>query len=204
MTRAASNRTLARGSTAQTTLAFIRATYGAETADTILARLGSAERKQLQSAGTTDYLSYDRLLALWKAADAQLAPEHPRWMEEAGAYAIASLGQQMYGGLLHKASPTEFVTQSVSLFNLYYPQGDMEAVEVEPGRAVLRLVGFDALGRLFCQRQTGGLRVATELAGGEEVRVAHVRCAHEGDAFCEWEVRWRPAASAVPHRGDPS
>jgi hypothetical protein len=190
------SKALARGSTAQTTLTFIRATYGDETADTILGRLGSAERKQLQSAGTTDYLSYDRLLALWKAADAHLAPEHPRWMEAAGAYAIESLGQQMYGGLLHKASPTEFVTQSVSLFNLYYPQGNMEAVEVEPGRAVIRLVGFDALGPLFCQRQTGGLRVAAELAGGHEVRVAHVRCAHEGDAFCEWEVRWRQAPSS--------
>lgn len=183
-------KTLARGSTAQTTLAFIRAEYGDAVAESILARLGPAERKQLQSAGTTDYLSYDRLLALWTAADAELAPEHPQWMEQAGAYAIESLGQQLYRGLLHKASPAEFVTQSVSLFNLYYPQGTMEAVEVEKGRAVLRLAGFDALGRLFCRRQTGGLRIATELAGGREVRVGHVRCVAEGDAFCEWEVRW--------------
>jgi hypothetical protein len=185
------NRDLARGSTAQTTLAFIRSAYGEEVADSILRKLGPAERKQLQSAGTTDYLSYDRLLALWKAADAQLAPAHPAWMEEAGAYAIESLGQQMYAGLLHKASPEEFVTQSVSLFNLYYPQGSMEAVEVSPGRAVLRLEGFDALGRLFCDRQTGGLRVATRLAGGHGVQVKHVRCATEGDAFCEWEVSWQ-------------
>ena len=184
------NKALARGSTAQTTLAFIRAAYGDSAAATILGKLGPAERSQLQSAGTTDYLSYDRLLGLWKAADAHLAAEHPDWMEQAGAYAIESLGQKLYGGLLHKASPVEFVTQSVSLFNLYYPQGTMEAVEVEEGRAVMRLVGFDALGKLFCRRQTGGLRIATELAGGKAVRVRHVRCALDGDAFCEWESRW--------------
>ena len=96
----------------------------------------------------------------------------------------------MYGGLLRKASPAEFVTQSVSLFRLYYAPGDMVPVEVEPGRAVLRLEGFPTASPLFCARQTGGLRQATELAGGKSVRVRHVRCEHEGDAYCEWELRW--------------
>ena len=181
---------LARGSTAQATLEFIRDSYGAETVESILSKLGPAERKQHQSAGTMDYLSYDRLLALWKAADAKLAAEHPDWMEQAGAWAIGSMGQKLYAGLLHKSSPAEFVTQSVSLYNLYYPQGTMEAVEVEDGRAVIRLVGFDAMGNLFCKRQVGGLRSATEIAGGSDVRVRHVRCTVEGDAFCEWEVKW--------------
>ena len=184
------NRTLARGSTAQATLDYIRSAHGEEAARAILARLGSAERKQLETAGTTGYISYDRLTALWKAADAHLGESHPEWVEDAGAFAIESLGQRLYGGLLHKASPIEFVTQSVSLFNLYYPQGTMEPVEVEKGRAVLRLTDFDAPGRLFCGRQTGGLREATRIAGGREVRARHVRCVSEGDAFCEWEVRW--------------
>ena len=87
-------------------------------------------------------------------------------METAGAYAIDSVGQQLYSGLLRKASPMEFVTQSVSLFQLYYAPGDVVAVEVEPTGAVLRLVGFPAASALFCSRQTGGLRRAAELAGG--------------------------------------
>ncbi len=183
-------RSLARGSTAQATLDYIRAAHGEDAARAILARLGSAERKQLETAGTTGYISYDRLMALWKAADAQLGESHPDWVEAAGAYAIESLGQKLYGGLLHKASPTEFVTQSVSLFNLYYPQGRMEVVEVERDHAVLRLSEFDAPGPLFCGRQTGGLREATRIAGGRHARARHVRCVSEGDAFCEWEVRW--------------
>ena len=59
-------------------------------------------------------------------------------METAGAYAIDSVGQQLYSGLLRKASPMEFVTQSVSLFQLYYAPGDVVAVEVESSGAVLR------------------------------------------------------------------
>ena len=93
--------------------------------------------------------------------------------------------------LLRKTSPIELVTQSVSPYKLYYFQGTMDPVETLPGRAVIRLVGFDALGPLFCRRQTGGLKCATELAGGVDIQVRHVRCAAEGDAFCEWEVKWQ-------------
>src|SRR4051812_17096106 len=96
-------------------------------------------------------LPYDVLLAFWRAADLTLAPIDAQWAEKGGAYAIDSLGQQLYGGLLRKASPLEFVTQSVSLFQLYYAPGDMVAVEVEEGRAVLRLIGFPAVGVLFCR-----------------------------------------------------
>ena len=181
---------MARGSTAMATLDFLRRNYGEPILSGILERLDPSARDQILTAQTTDHLPYGLLVAFWREADAVLSPDHPGWMEEAGAFAIDSLGQQLYGGLLRKTSPTEFMTQSVSLYRLYYSQGDMEAVEVQPGRAVVRLSGFDALGPLFCRRQLGGLRRATELAGGKSVRVKHVRCSFEGDAYCEWELCW--------------
>lgn len=181
---------MARGSTVHATLGFIRAEYGDGTLEAILKGLDGQMRTRVERATMTDELPYELLLAVWRATDESLRGRDPSWMEKAGAFAIESLGQQLYGGLLRKTSPAEFVTQSVSLFQLYYAPGDMVPVEVESGRAVLRLVGFPAIGPLFCQRQTGGLRRATELAGGAEVRVTHVRCEHEGDAYCEWEVRW--------------
>jgi hypothetical protein len=55
---------------------------------------------------------------------------------------------------------------------------------------VLRLVGFDPADRTFCRRQTGGLLCSIQLAGGTQGSVRHVRCSVEGDAFCEWELRW--------------
>ena len=181
---------LARGSAARATLDYIRETHGDQVLERILNRVEPDARRDLTGAETTGYLPYSLVLALWNAADGVIASADPEWMERAGGYAIGSLGQQLYGGLLRKSSPVEFVTQSVSLFQLYYSQGDVVPVELEPGRAVLRLVGFDTLGPLFCRRQTGGLRRATELAGGTGVAVRHVRCAHEGDAFCEWEIGW--------------
>jgi len=181
---------VARGSTARGTVEFIRRTHGDEVLQRVLAKLDEGDRERVTGAAMTDELPYELLLRLWGAADGELAAAHPRWMEDAGAFAIDSLGQQLYWGLLRKATPVEFVTQSVSLFRLYYSPGDIVPVEIEPGRSVLRLIGFDALGPLFCRRQTGGLRRATELAGGTRVRVTHVRCVHEGDAYCEWEIRW--------------
>jgi hypothetical protein len=180
----------ARGSTVHATLTFIRDTYGAGVLDAILGTLDAGLRAGLEGAAMTDELPYEHLLALWRSADETLRGRNSEWMEEAGAFAIESLGQQLYGGLLRKSSPSEFINQSVSLFRLYYAPGDMVRVELEPSRAVVRLVDFPAIGTLFCQRQTGGLRRATELAGGKQVRVTHVRCEHEGDAYCEWELRW--------------
>lgn len=181
---------IARGSTAHATLQFIRQTYGVDTLDAITGTLDPSVRSRVTGAAMTDELPYDVLLSLWRAADDVLRTRDARWMEQAGAFAIESVGQQLYGGLLRKSNPAEFVTQSVSLFQLYYAPGDMAPVEVEPYRAVLRLEGFPTATRLFCERQSGGLRRAAELAGGKSVRVRHVRCEHEGDAYCEWELKW--------------
>lgn len=180
----------ARGSTLLSTLAFVRAHGGEDRVGRVLERLDAAERRRIESATPTEEVPLALLLALWRAADAEFGAEEPGWAERSGAFAIESLGVQLYGGILLKRSPTEFLTQRVSLFRLYYQPGDMEVVHAEPGRATLRLVGFDPGDVLFCRRQTGGLLRSVELAGGSAAAVRHVRCALEGDAFCEWELRW--------------
>ena len=180
----------AKGSTVLATLAYLRRTAGQERADAVLAALSEAERRRLTGVAATDEVPWKSLSALLNATDALLALEDPEWIETVGAYAIESLGVEYYGGILRKADPLLFLTQPVSLFQLYYHPGDMEVVEQGTGFAVLRLVGFDHGNTLFCRRQTGGLRRALELAGGVSPTVRHVRCTEEGDAFCEWELRW--------------
>lgn len=180
----------AKGSTLRSTLAFVAHAGGADAIAAVLERLSPEERARIDAAAPTDEVPLELLLALWRATDAVLAPADPRWVERSGAFAIESVGVQLYGGILRKKSPTEFLTQRVSLFRLYYQPGNMEVIEAEPGRAVLRLVGFPPADALFCRRQTGGLLRSVELAGGAQAAVQHVRCAVEGDAFCEWELRW--------------
>jgi hypothetical protein len=180
----------AKGSTLRSTLDFLRAEVGPDAVERVLAGLAPEHRRVVESAAATDEVPLEVLLALLRAADRTVAAEHPTWIERCGAFAIQSFGVQLYGGILRKANPTEFLTQRVSLFQLYYRPGNMEVVEAEPGRAVLRLVGFDPVDTLFCRRQTGGLLRSVEIAGGRDAAVRHVRCSAEGDAFCEWELRW--------------
>ena len=156
----------------------------------MLARLPEGTRGRIVAAAPTDEVPLDVAVALWRAVDEEIGAADPGWIERAGAFAIASAGQQLYAGILRKATPGEFLTQGVSLFRLYYHPGNMEVVEQGPGRVVLRLVGFDVTDRLFCRRQTGGLRQALTIAGGERATSRHVRCTQEGDAFCEWELGW--------------
>lgn len=177
--------------------ATLRATFdwlaSAVPADTVAALRAEWPRTAVPWDGLdpTAEVPYADLLALWRAIDRAVATAMPDWAERAGAHSIASVGQQLYGGILRKRSPTEFLTQSVSLFRLFYQPGNMEVVTDEPGHAVLRLVGFDPADRLFCRRLTGGLGASLAVAGGEAPRVRHVRCTQEDDAFCEWELRWR-------------
>ena len=181
---------VARGSTAKATMQFVSIRFGAAALDRIVSRLDPELADRLLRSGMTDELQYEDLVALWHSADSELGREHAEWAEDAGAYAIESLGQRLYRGLLQKSLPMEFVTQSVSMFRLYYSPGDIILVDVADGRAVVRLVGFQPVDSLFCRRQTGGLRRAIELAGGKSVSALHVRCEHEGDCYCEWELCW--------------
>lgn len=182
---------MTKGAAVVATLAYVEGVHGAAVRDAVLARLAPDVRHHLAALEPTAEYRYDALLALWQAADALLRDRDPEWMERSGAQSIEAAGAQWYRGILRKRSPHEFLTQSVSLFQLFYSPGDMEVVEAEGMRAVLRLSGFDSGDLLFCRRQTGGLRQAVLLAGGEQPRVKHVRCVHAGDAFCEWELAWR-------------
>ena len=183
----------AKGSTLHTTVDFIRTEYGDAVLARVLADLSVEARACVAQAAATDEIDYEYLQELWTAADALVGTADPGWMERAGAFAIGLRGAKMYGGILHKKDPNEFLTQSISLFKLYYHPGDIILVEHTPGRAVLRLVGFESRTPLFCRRQTGGLTKALELAGGDHASTRHVRCELEGDAYCEWELTWGSA-----------
>ena len=195
MTAAVATAPQAKGSTLRSTLRYVEAEHGAGAAAAVVARLAADDRARIEGAGPTDEVPVELLRVLWDAVEAAVGKRDPGWPEKSGAYSIQSLGVQLYGGILRKRDPLEFLSQPVSLFRLYYQPGNMEVVEAEPGRAVLRLVGFPG-DPVFCRRQTGGLLRAVELAGGVRPAVRHVRCSVEGDAFCEWELHWEPPQPA--------
>jgi len=190
--RITSSAAAARGSTIMGTLEFISSEKGPAVLKKVLDRLTKEDRNRIASVVATDEVPLALPSRLWRAIEAEIGAEDQGWAERAGAFSIQLRGVQSYGGILKKTTPAEFLTQQVSLFNLYYHGGDMAVVEQAPNRAILRLSGMDTSERdeLFCRRQTGGLERALSIAGGKAARVRHVRCAVEGDAFCEWDVRW--------------
>ena len=198
MTRTAAKRAkvatepAARGSTIMATLEFLSSEKSPAVVRKVLDRLSKEDRARIEAVNATDEVPLSLPTRLWRAVDAEIGEEDPEWAERAGAFSIQLRGVQSYGGILKKTTPGEFLTQQVSLFNLYYHGGDMAVVEQATNRAILRLSGMNTEDRdqLFCRRQTGGLERALSIAGGKAARVRHVRCAVEGDAFCEWDVRW--------------
>lgn len=181
----------AKGSTVHGTLEYLGAVHGPGTRARVIGALPPQLRARLEAVTPTGELDYDDLVVLWAVADAALSPTVPDWSEQAGAFSIAHRGSEMYGGLLRKSTPDEFLGQSVSLFQLFYHPGNIVPVEHGAKSAVLRLVGFEPRTPVFCRRQVGGLSKAIDIAGGASSEVRHVRCSLEGDAFCEWSLAWK-------------
>ena len=180
-----------RGSTLHSTMEYLARTLDERECRALVEQLSPEARAAVQGAGVTDDVPYAIALELWRSADVALRDANPRWAEDAGAEAIRGRGMQLYGGLLQKPTPLEFVTQHISLFQRYYRPGDMKVTEHTSNRARARLIGFEPGDRLFCRRLTGGWMAAITLAGGREAAVDHARCTLEGDLFCEWETRWK-------------
>ena len=177
---------VAKGAALLATLDFVERHYGTATVAGVLENVPAG----IAEVQATAEIPFHMLLELWHAIDRAIGAQDPAWMEKAGAHSIDSMGTQLYGGIVRKATPSQFLNQPIKLFRLYYHSGDMRIVEEAAGCAVIRLVDFDEPDALFCRRQTGGLQQALRLAGGGTARVRHVRCANEGDAFCEWELTW--------------
>ena len=181
----------ARGSTLHSTMEYLARVLSPAACDAVLSRLSTEERALLHAASVTDDVPYRVALSLWRSADKELGAVDPRWAENAGAEAIRVRGMQLYAGLIRKPTPDDFLTQHISLFQRYYRPGDIKVTERSPGRATVRMTGFEAGDRLFCRRLTGGWIAGIEIAGGREPVVTHARCVLDGDLFCEWEVRWK-------------
>lgn len=180
-----------RGSTVRSTLEFLRELLPASKVDDILGTLSAPDRRTMRTVADTDEIPYRVALALWRSVDEAIGRRDPHWVERSGSWAIERAGMRLYSGLIKKPSPIDFLTQHISLFHLYYRPGDMVVVDQGNGRAVMRLVGFEPNHTLFCRRLGGGWIASLQIAGGKDVTSIHNRCTMEGDAFCEWELRWR-------------
>ena len=181
---------MTRASTLRSTLEYVERELDSAGRDAILDALPAAERRIVEHAPEHEEVPYEIALHLWRAIDATLGPRDAQWMEHMGAYAIERAADHIGDVFLHRPSPLAFITQQVPLFRLYYRPGDMVVLDHGANHAIVRLVGFEPTDSLFCRRFTGGWTTALEITGGRDVVIRHLRCACEGDLFCEWMLRW--------------
>src|SRR3954464_121376 len=110
MTAAAVAAPQAKGSTLRSTLRYVESEHGAEAAAGVLGRLGAEERGRIESAGSMEEVPVELLRALWDAVEAAIGRRDPGWPEKSGAYSIQSMGVELYGGILRKRDPPEFLS----------------------------------------------------------------------------------------------
>jgi hypothetical protein len=181
---------MTRASTLRSTMEYVERTLDDDARAAILAALPAPERALVERATEHEEVAYDVALHLWRAIDAVLGPRDPQWMERMGAFAIERAADHIGDVFLRRPSPLAFITQQVPLFRLYYRPGDMVVLDHGADRATVRLVGFEPQDPLFCRRFTGGWTAALQITGGRDVAIRHLRCACEGDLFCEWTLQW--------------
>lgn len=181
---------MTRASTLRSTMEYLERNLDATSREAILAALPATERAVVEKAPEHEEVPYDVALHLWQAIDRALGAKDTQWMERMGAFAIERAADHIGEVFLRRPSPLAFITQQVPLFRLYYRPGDMVVLGHGTGHAMIRLVGFEPGDSLFCRRFTGGWNTALRITGGKDVMIRHLRCACEGDLFCEWLLRW--------------
>ena len=125
---------VAKGSALLATLGFVKDQFGSAVLQQIVDRLPAAEQEIIRSASATREIAFSLLLDVWRASDAVLRVRDHEWMERAGAHSIDSMGTQLYGGIVRKATPLEFLNQRIRLVEVDQAQyGPAGWPETRPG-----------------------------------------------------------------------
>ena len=168
-----------------------------------LLELAGSTRSVAYLDDTTNWISLDESLALFKAAaevtgDAQIA-------RRVGEEAVAQHAGTPVATLLRSlGSPEEVYRQITLSASKFTTITDLEPLEVEPGRALIvsRVhAGFERT-REHCDWAQGLLGQPTVLFGLPPATVEETTCQARGDACCTYQVAWD--AELASERSDPT
>ena len=100
----------------------------------------------------------------------------------------------VYKALLARPNPLDFLRAAERAWSQFADSGTITLELVDEGRTILRLEGLP-VSDVQCERQTGFLRKAIEMAGGKKSIVKKQKCTRSRDLCCEWAISWDPEAS---------
>ncbi|GAB5543838.1 MAG: hypothetical protein RLP09_05675 [Sandaracinaceae bacterium] len=171
---------------------YVRETWGEDTLRRVAEATAPVARRHLEDEPVTmawfpleEMVEIDQRI-IEVAMDGDL-----RQMQPFGA-TIASYDLPTIYRALYRLGTPAFVLKSIGVAYRQYLRPGWARTEVhEKGRATVT-IGEAIYPRYLCKYGIAGwVESAITLSGGEDVRVAHVECLHEGDERCRWEGRWR-------------
>lgn len=87
------------------------------------------------------------------------------------------------------ASPETLLRKAAEYWPKFYDFGKMEGGVVGKNTGFVRGYGVSP-DPLFCTALSSYYRGIFENIRVGTITVSHIKCEHEGDSFCEWEVLW--------------
>lgn len=181
-----------KGTILFSSVGYLREKLGEAGYEALVDTLPEEDRETLQRPILVgNWYRFGLLVDLMKAAEGRVRPAPGYTIPwEMGRYS-AEAGLKGIYRLFFKVAETGFILKrATQLFSAYYDSGAMQVVTSEPKLAVIRIVGFEEPGDLFCQRVQGWCQRTTELAGNRDVVLTHPRCAAKGDPYCEYRGTW--------------
>jgi hypothetical protein len=107
----------------------------------------------------------------------------------AGREAAADAVKGIYRFFALVMTPPVVLSKAGVMWSSLYNRGELRVVEQTAASARIRLLDFPSEPAM-CGRFVGWLERMAEMTGVKNVQVEQTRCASEGEACCEWIVKW--------------
>ena len=168
----------------------LRRTHGEEALSRLLELAGS-ERTVAYLDELTNWISYHEAMALFAAAE-EITGD-PRIARRVGEETIAQHAGTPVATLMRSlGSPEEIYRQITQAGSKFSTVSELEAPEVEPGRAVIRERACEGFERTVhhCDWAKGLLSQPTVLFGLPPATVEETACQARGAEACVYEISW--------------
>ncbi len=181
----------ARGSSLKTRLAFVRERYGSAALERVLQRTNPEEQRVLRGE-IADHAEYPRDMynSLVKAIRDELSGGKADIQREITNY-MAQKDLQTTMAIHYKVGDPAYTLKRLDVILRYYwGEVPVRVEEVGPKQLRVKVEKTGAITRELCHYNLPGwMDGAIEAAGGKP-QVRKVKCVHDGDPRCEYDVTW--------------
>lgn len=170
---------------------FTEQRFGAEAVERVLGALSAADRQILEGAALVGWYPVEPVMAYHHKLDQLYGHGDLDLCVEVGKFSAEWALNTVLKFFVRFRTPHWLMERSASLWGRYHDSGRWEILNDPNVPLLARLHGFEVRDPAFCARFRGWLIRAVELTGAKEPRVVEPACSCRGQAYCEYQVRWR-------------